>query len=45
LVGYSRSHPFPIYGCADGDGIIVENEKIEFYGQVKKAENGTLTLI
>jgi dipeptidase E len=45
LIDYSLTHPYPIYGCADGDGIIVENEQVEFYGQVKKAEHGILTTI
>jgi dipeptidase E len=45
LLEYSRQHAFPIYGCADGDGIIVEDERIEFFGRVKKAENGTLTIL
>jgi len=45
LLEYSRQHAFPIYGCADGDGIIVDNEHIEFIGRLKKAKNGTLTIL
>lgn len=45
LVEYSKTHAFPIYGCADGDGIIVDGDKIEFYGSIKKAKKGKLTTI
>lgn len=45
LLEYSLQHSFPIYGCADGDGIIVEGEHIQFLGKIKKAEGGKLTLL
>lgn len=45
LLEYSRQHAYPIYGCADGDGIIVEDEHIQFLGRFKKAVDGKLTLV
>lgn len=45
MIEYSREHDFPIYGCANGDGIIVDGDNIEFLGPCKKAEKGKLTII
>jgi dipeptidase E len=34
---YSRRHPGTIlYGCADGDGIIVNGDRVEFIGEIQK---------
>jgi dipeptidase E len=45
MVHYSIEHTIPVYGCADGDGIVVDGDKVEFIGGVLKAENGNLTRI
>ncbi len=41
LLKYSRRLPHPIYACADGQGIIVENGSIRFIGSVNVFHNGT----
>ncbi len=43
LEDFSRHHRQPLYACHDGDGIIVEGEKIEFIGDVVKFENGHMS--
>jgi dipeptidase E len=42
LMEYSRKTGSVIYACDDGDGIVVENDKIDFIGNVKKIENGVI---
>lgn len=37
---YSKKHNKIIYTCKDGDGIIVENETVRFFGNILKIENG-----
>ena len=44
MLAYSQTHSFPIYGCANGDGIVVDGERVEFLGSCKAAEKGVLTL-
>jgi dipeptidase E len=44
MLAYSQTHSFPIYGCANGDGIVVDGERIEFLGPCKVAEMGVLTV-
>jgi dipeptidase E len=43
MIAYSQAHDIPIYGCANGDGIVVEDDRVEFIGPCKKAENGVLS--
>jgi dipeptidase E len=45
MIQYSREHPHSIYGCANGDGIVVDGGQVEFLGPCKKAENGVLTIV
>jgi dipeptidase E len=45
MVAYSQAHPYPIYGCANGDGIVVDGEKVEFLGPCKVAEKGVLSIL
>lgn len=42
LEEYSRTHHCVIYGCPDGDGIVVDGEQIELLGNIQKADNGVL---
>jgi dipeptidase E len=39
---YSLSHHLPVYGCRDGDGIIINGEEMIRFGEVLHIENGTL---
>jgi dipeptidase E len=39
---YSLQHNQAIYGCQDGDGIVIDGNKLEFIGKIQKAENGKL---
>lgn len=43
LKEYSQTSKSVIYACKDGDGIIVENDNIQFFGEVLKIENGEIT--
>ena len=43
MIKYSLEHPYPIYGCADGNGIIVDGDQIEFIGSIMKAQNGMIS--
>jgi dipeptidase E len=43
MIKYSLEHPYPIYGCADGNGIIVDGDEIEFIGPIMKAQNGIIS--
>lgn len=45
MIAYSHGHDRPIYGCANGDGIVVDGDIVEFLGRVKKAEKGVLTMV
>jgi dipeptidase E len=45
MIEYSLTHDRPIYGCANGDGIVVDGDKVEFLGRAKKVEKGVLTVI
>jgi dipeptidase E len=45
MIEYSLAHDRPIYGCANGDGIVVDGDKVEFLGRVKKAQKGVLSMI
>lgn len=42
---YSQKYQRVIYGCPDGDGIIVNGEQIEYVGNIQKAINGVLVQI
>ena len=42
LPEYSRKHHRVIYGCQDGDGIVVNGEQIEYLGDIQKAVDGVL---
>jgi len=43
LKEYSKTSKSVIYACKDGDGIIVENDNMQFFGEVLKIENGEIT--
>lgn len=40
LKEYSLANKSVIYACSDGDGIIVNGEDMQFFGEVLKIENG-----
>ena len=42
LIEYSISHGRKIFGCHDGDGIIVDSDNIEYIGNLMLAESGNL---
>ena len=42
---YSLISKSIIYGCEDRDGIIVNNDDIQFYGNVLRIENGNITSV
>jgi dipeptidase E len=43
LKEYSETSKSVIYACKDGDGIIVENDNMQFFGKVLKIKNGEIT--
>lgn len=43
LKEYSKTSKSIIYACNDGDGIIVDDDKMQFFGEVLKIENGEIT--
>lgn len=43
LKEYSKASKSVIYACKDGDGIIVDNDNMQFFGEVLKIENGEIT--
>ncbi|MFH1315847.1 MAG: Type 1 glutamine amidotransferase-like domain-containing protein [Candidatus Uhrbacteria bacterium] len=43
LKEYSKKSKSVIYACKDGDGIIVEDNNMQFFGDVLKIENGEIT--
>lgn len=45
LKEYSQKYQRMIYGCQDGDGIIVNGEEIEYLGDIQKAINGGLVQV
>ena len=45
LKEYSKTKSKPIYACADGEGIIVKNGKIQFIGKVKAFHRGKKFLV
>jgi dipeptidase E len=45
LQEYSREYPRVIYGCPDGDGIIVNGEQIEYLGHIQSAISGNLVQV
>lgn len=44
LLKYSLNQEERIFTCDDGDGIVIEGDEIEFYGDIKKIRNGALLL-
>lgn len=42
LKKYSKTSKSVIYACKDGDGIIVEDNNMQFFGEVLKVENGEI---
>ncbi len=40
---YSMKSKSVIYACKDGDGIIINGDKIQFFGEVLKIESGEIT--
>lgn len=43
LKEYSKTSKSVIYACKDGDGIIIDNDNMQFFGEVLKIENGETT--
>lgn len=43
LVEYSKTSKSAIYACNDGDGIIVDDDNMQFFGEVLKIQNGDIT--
>lgn len=43
LKEYSKTSKSVIYACKDGDGIIIDNDNMQFFGEVLKIENGEIT--
>lgn len=43
LKEYSKTSKSVIYACKDGDGIIVDDNNMQFFGEVLKIENGDIT--
>lgn len=43
LKEYSKMSKSVIYACKDGDGIIIDNDNMQFFGEVLKIENGEIT--
>ncbi len=44
-INYSKKKRGIVYACEDGDGIIVNNEEVIFFGKVLKIEGGNITTI
>jgi dipeptidase E len=42
LLQYSKRAENPIYACNDGDGIVVENGEVRFFGEVVEIRKGTV---
>lgn len=42
LKEYSQRVGSVIYACGDGDGIVIDGDNIQFFGNVKKIENGEI---
>jgi dipeptidase E len=42
LLKYSFFQEETIFTCDDGDGIVIDGEKVEFYGNIKEIRNGVL---
>ena len=42
IVEYSKTSQSIIYACNDGDGIIVEGDKMQFFGEVLKIQQGNI---
>ncbi|WP_102262359.1 Type 1 glutamine amidotransferase-like domain-containing protein [Mesobacillus jeotgali] len=42
LLEYSLLQEESIFTCRDGDGIVIDGEKIEFYGEIKEIRKGEL---
>jgi dipeptidase E len=45
LKKYSIKSNSVIYACKDGDGIIVNNHGIKFFGEVLKIKNGEVSRV
>ncbi|MFA6918902.1 MAG: Type 1 glutamine amidotransferase-like domain-containing protein [Patescibacteria group bacterium] len=43
LKDYSKTSKSVIYACKDGDGIIIDGENMQFFGDVLKIEDGEIT--
>lgn len=41
---YSKTSQKTVYSCKDGDGIVIEDNKMNFYGDILKIENGSVKL-
>ena len=45
IIKYSKMSKSVIYACNDGDGIIINNNDMQFFGEVLKIENGEITTV
>ena len=45
IVEYSKTSKSVIYACNDGDGIIINDNDMQFFGEVLKIENGEITTV
>lgn len=45
VIDFSKRRDSVIYCCNDGDGIIINGEQVEFFGEILKVENGTVSVI
>ena len=45
IIVYSKVHDSVIYACNDGDGIIVNGDDLEFFGEVLRIENGIVSVV
>lgn len=43
IVEYSKTNKSIIYACKDGDGIIINDNNMQFFGEVLKIDNGKIT--
>lgn len=40
IKNYSKIHKKIVYACKDGEGIVIEDEDVRFFGDILKIENG-----
>lgn len=45
LKKYSQINQPTIYACQDGDGIVVNGDNLQFFGEILKIENGSIVSV